>query len=107
MYVSAPEAINNQWRDIGRVRLVKQALRLFPAFNYFIRHFPSIKMDGRGHFNTARRERLPKKTKMTQYQLQKGLPERQSASFIKVSGQMLSDAFKRRLAFSFTVIISA
>ena len=44
--VSAPEAINNQWRDIGRVRLVKQVLRLFPAFNYFIRHLPSIKWMG-------------------------------------------------------------
>ena len=37
----------------------------------------------------------------------KGLPERQNASFIKVSGRMRSDAFKRSLAFSFTVIISA
>ena len=36
----------------------------------------------------------------------KGLPKRQSASFIKVSGQMHSDAFKKP-AFSFTVIISA
>ena len=31
--VSVPGAINNQWRDIGRVRLVKQVLQLFPAFN--------------------------------------------------------------------------
>ena len=31
------------WCDIGRVRLVKQVLRLFPAFNYFIRHLISIK----------------------------------------------------------------
>ena len=31
--VSAPEAINNQWRDIDRVRLVKQVLQLFRAFN--------------------------------------------------------------------------
>ena len=30
---------------------------------------------------------------------------RQSTSVIKVSGQMHSDAFKRRLLFSFTVII--
>ena len=44
--VSAPEAINNQWRDIGRVRLVKQVLRLFPAFNYFIQHLPSKKLMG-------------------------------------------------------------
>ena len=31
------------WCDIGHVRLVKQVLRLFPAFNYFIQHLPSIK----------------------------------------------------------------
>ena len=37
----------------------------------------------------------------------KRLPERQSASFIKISGQMCSDAFKRRPAFSFTVTILA
>ena len=41
--VSAPEAINNQWRDIVCVRLVKQVLRHFPAFNYFIQHLLSIK----------------------------------------------------------------
>ena len=29
--VSAPKCINNQWRDIGRVRLVKQVSQLFPA----------------------------------------------------------------------------
>ena len=29
--VSAPEGINNQWCDIGRVGLVKQVSRLFPA----------------------------------------------------------------------------
>ena len=34
------------WCDIGRVQLVKQVLRLFPAFNYFIRHLPSIKWMG-------------------------------------------------------------
>ena len=34
------------WCDIGRERLVKQVLRLFPAFNYFIRHLPSIKWMG-------------------------------------------------------------
>ena len=44
--VSAPKAINNQWRDIGRVRLVKQVLWLFPTFNYFIQHLPSIKWMG-------------------------------------------------------------
>ena len=39
----------------------------------------------------------------------KGPPERRSASFIKVSGRMLiiSDAFKRRPDFSFTVTILA
>ena len=37
----------------------------------------------------------------------KGLPERQSALFIKVSGRMRNNTFKRRLTFSFTVVISA
>ena len=31
------------WWDIDHVRLVEQVLRLFPVFNYFIRHLPSIK----------------------------------------------------------------
>ena len=44
--VSTPEGINNQWRDIGHVWLVKQVSRLFPAFNYFIWHLPSIKWMG-------------------------------------------------------------
>ena len=64
------------------------------------------KMDGHGHFNTARSERLPKKTKVTRLAA-KRLPERRSASFIKVSGQMRNDTFKRRLTFSLTVVISA
>ena len=54
------------WCDIGRVRLVKQVSQLFPAFNYFIR-MTLAKMDGRGHINTERHERLPKKTKVMQY----------------------------------------
>ena len=43
------------------------------------------KMDGHGHINTARRERLPKKTKVTQYYVAtKGRSERHSTSFLKV-----------------------
>ena len=34
------------WCDIDRVRLVKQVLRLFRAFNYFIQHLSSIKWMG-------------------------------------------------------------
>ena len=34
------------WCDIDRVRLVKQVLRFFPAFNYFIQHLLSIKWMG-------------------------------------------------------------
>ena len=37
--VSAPRALITSgaiWCDIGLVQLVKQVLRLFPAFNYFI-----------------------------------------------------------------------
>ena len=54
------------WCDTGRVQLVKQVSRLFPAFNYFTWHLPSIKWMGVAIL-TARRERLPKKTKVTQY----------------------------------------
>ena len=53
-------------------------------------------MDGRGHINTAHHERLPKKTKVTDVVLAtKGLLERRSSSFIKVSGRMRSDTLKR------------
>ena len=34
------------WCDIGLVRLVKQVSPLFPAFNYFVWHLPSIKWMG-------------------------------------------------------------
>ena len=34
------------WCDIDCVRLVKQVLQLFPAFNYFIWQLPSIKWMG-------------------------------------------------------------
>ena len=54
------------WFDIDRVRLVKQVLRLFPAFNYFIRQLPSIKRMGMAIL-TARSECLPKKTKVRWY----------------------------------------
>ena len=48
------------------------------------------KMDGCGLSNTACRECLPKKTKVTQYWLQKDYPikTRCSASVVKVSGQI-------------------
>ena len=34
------------WCNIDRVRLIKQVLRLFPAFNYFIQQLPLIKWMG-------------------------------------------------------------
>ena len=50
------------------------------------------RLDGHGHFNTARSERLPKKTKVTRYYVAtKGLPVRRSVSFIKVSERMCND----------------
>ena len=55
------------WCDIDRVRLVKQVLRLSPAFNYFIRHSPSIKWMGVAILTQHCSERLPKKTKVTRY----------------------------------------
>ena len=48
--VSAPEGINNQWHDIGRVQLVKQVSWLFNAFNYFMT-LAVDKMDGCGDIN--------------------------------------------------------
>ena len=65
------------------------------------------KLNGHGISNTARPERLPKKTKVTQYWLQKdfqAVPASQNVSII-MSGQMHSDAFKRRLGFHYTIII--
>ena len=52
------------WCDLGHVRLVKQVLRLSPAFNYYIM-LAVNRLDVRGHINTARHERLSKKTKVT------------------------------------------
>ena len=72
--VSALEAlitIDVIWYDIGRVQLVKQVSQLFPAFNYFYMTLAVNKMDRRGHINMACLECLQKKTKVTQYQLQK------------------------------------
>ena len=64
---------------------------------------PAIdKNDGRGLINIAGRERLLIDAVIAT----EGLPKRQSASVIKVSGLMRSGTFKRP-AFSFTVIISA
>ena len=62
------------WCDIDRVQLVKQVLWLFPAFNFHMA-IAIDKMDGHGHFNTAHSERLPKKTKVTRYWLQKDYPK--------------------------------
>ena len=61
-------------------------------------------MDGHCHINTAHHERLPKK-KVDVVLATKGQPERRSAPFITVNGQICSYSFKRRPAFSFTVII--
>ena len=89
------------WCDIGCVRLVEQVSWLFPAFNYFILHLPSIKWMGVAilaqHVVNSCQRKLRWATE--------GLPERWSTSFIKVSGCMHCDEFKRRPAFSFTVTI--
>ena len=57
------------------MRLVKQVFTAFPAFNYFYMALAIDKMDGHGHFNTAHCEQLSKKTKVSQYQLQKDYPK--------------------------------
>ena len=43
IYVSTPEGINNQWRDMVWYR---PCVQLFLAFSYFIWHFLSIKWMG-------------------------------------------------------------
>ena len=64
------------------------------------------KINGRDLINTAHRECLPKKIKMTR--AVENYPKIEwSASVIKVSEQIHNEAFKRRLAFNFTVIILA
>ena len=94
------------WCDIDHVWLVKQILRLFPAFNYFIWHLPSIKWIGVTiliqHIVNACQRKL--RWFGTNY---KRTTRKRSTSLIKVSRQMHSDAFKRRHVFSFTVIILA
>ena len=106
--VSAPRTLITSgviWCVIDRVQLVNQVSWLFPAFNYFIWHLSSIKWMAVAIL-TQHIMNTCQKTKMTVLAT-KGLPERQSASFIKVRGLMRSDAFKRRPAFSFTVRILA
>ena len=80
----------------------------FPCFQLLIITLVIDKMDGCGLINTACRERFSKKTKVMRYYVAiEGLAKRWSASFIKVSRGLRSDAFKRKLAFGFAVIILA
>ena len=76
----------------------------------FLYMTPAVdKLNGRGLSNTACCECLPNKAKVTQYWQQKdyqAVPTRWSVSMIKVSGRMRSNAFRTRLGFHFTVIIS-
>ena len=58
--VSTPEAMNNEWRDIDHLWLVKQVLVLLMGLGIDT-------VDGRGLSNKARRKFLPKKTKVTLY----------------------------------------
>ena len=68
------------------------------AFLFLYMTLAIDKLNGCGLSNTALHECLPKKTKVTQYQLQKdyqAVPMSQSISIIKVSGRMHSDTFKK------------
>ena len=105
---SAPEGINNQWHDmvwytyVRHVWFVKQVSRLCPAFNYFIIwHLPLIKWMGVAILTQHIMNTCQRKLRWC------GTSYRQSTSFIKVSGWMRSDKFKRRPVFSFTVTILA
>ena len=64
------------------------------------------KMDRCDHINTACHECPPKKTKVTQYStIYRRTIQKTEHLVVKVSCGMRNDATKRRLAFSFTVII--
>ena len=102
--VSALEGINNH----GVIQTVCDWLNKFYGFSLLSIALYDTCVDGRGLMNAAHCECLAKKTKVTgHYVATEGLPKRQSTSVIKLSRQMRSDSFKRRLAFSFTVIILA
>ena len=66
-------------------------------------------LNGHGLSNSVHHECLPKRTNIMRYLLQKyqAIVTSRSVSVIKVSGRIYSDTFKTRLAFGFTVIISA
>ena len=79
-------------------------------FIYFILTLAVDIMDWCGLSNTASGECLPIRLKITWYWLQKEhttVATRLSALVIKARGRMHNDAFKRRLASSFIVIILA
>ena len=94
------------WCDIDCVQLVKQVLQLFPAFSYFTRHLSSIKWKAvsiltQHAVNTCQRKLWWHSTSY------KRTTQKTECFIYKSKGRMCNDAFKSRLAFSFTVIISA
>ena len=106
--LSAPKGINNQWRDMLWYMPCTIGYNKFHSFSLLliIWHLLLIKWIGvailiQHVVNACQRKLRWRGTIAT-----KGLPKRQSTSFIKVSRQMHSDTFERRPAFSFTVIIS-
>ena len=65
-----PKGINNQWRDMAMCDWFKK----FYGFSLLLIALYDTchqKMDRHGQINTARCERLPKRTKVMRYQLQK------------------------------------
>ena len=108
MCVFAPNGINNQWSDIDLVWLVKQVLWIFLSL-YDTCHDAINKLDGDylSIDNTAGHECLPRRLRChsTSQKYHPTVATQWSASVVKVSKQMRNDAFKGRLAFSFTIII--
>ena len=107
VHVSAPKAINNKSQESTCNNTYKAD---FMASKFLYITLVLDELNERSLSNTMCHEHLPKKTKVTWYLLvTKELPSstnKSQLSFIKVSGQMHSDAFKIRLDFHFTVIIS-
>ena len=108
--VSAPKGINNQWHDMVGYRQCMIGKTSFMAFSGFQLLYITLsidKMDGCGLSNAAYHEGLARRLRYhgTGYRRNtKQQQQERSTSVIKVSGQIHSDAFKRRLVFSFTVL---
>ena len=105
--VSAPEGINNQWHDMVQYRLYVIGQTCSTALQDIV----VDKLERHGLSNTARRARQVKMSKLSCISDRRrrinylAVATRRNTLVIRVTRRMCRDKFKRRLGFSFTVII--